>query len=210
MSPPLRRLAGSPCQLPCRRPGHHGKWFRKAFVGHPALDGYPEGTTYVYRSANQYAGRAAAPPEHQHLPLCRAALRRQGRGLCLPRVHRALIGIIEEAVGSIVPRHPLLAKPLPAEDADSYYALQTAMLAQKDSGRGCPRATPCTTLTRSTSAATGYVYFIGIDGGATFFNNYIAPEIDFAGRLAGALLIGGGHAGDPRAFHLRAHVHGQR
>ena len=29
------------------------------FVSHPVLDGYPEGTTYVYRSANRYGGRAA-------------------------------------------------------------------------------------------------------------------------------------------------------
>ena len=32
----------------------------KVFATHPVLDGYPEGTTFVYRSANQYAGRAAA------------------------------------------------------------------------------------------------------------------------------------------------------
>ena len=32
----------------------------RTFVGHPVLDGYPAGTTFVYRSANQYAGRAAA------------------------------------------------------------------------------------------------------------------------------------------------------
>ena len=32
----------------------------KTFKSHPVLDGYPKGTTYVYRSANLYGGRAAA------------------------------------------------------------------------------------------------------------------------------------------------------
>ena len=32
----------------------------KAFKSHPVLDGYPKGTTYIYRSANLFGGRAAA------------------------------------------------------------------------------------------------------------------------------------------------------
>ena len=32
----------------------------RKFKSHPVLDGYPKGTTYVYRSANLYGGRAAA------------------------------------------------------------------------------------------------------------------------------------------------------
>ena len=32
----------------------------KTFVSHYVLDGYPEGTTFIYRSANLYGGRAAA------------------------------------------------------------------------------------------------------------------------------------------------------
>jgi predicted peptidase len=38
----------------------------------------------------------------------------------------------------------------------------------------------------------GYIYFIGVDGGATFFNNHIATTFDFVSRIAGALLVGGG------------------
>ena len=30
------------------------------FKSHPVLDGYPKGTTFVYRSPNMYGGRAAA------------------------------------------------------------------------------------------------------------------------------------------------------
>jgi hypothetical protein len=40
-----------------------------------------------------------------------------------------------------------------------------------------------------------YVCFIEADGGATFFNNYVAGTFDFASRIAGALLIGGGMNG---------------
>jgi len=36
------------------------------------------------------------------------------------------------------------------------------------------------------------MYFIGVGGGATFFNDYIATTFDFASRIAGALLIDGG------------------
>ena len=58
-SPPLRRSRRRHASSPAVVKGiiENGS---KTFVGHPALEGYPEGTTYVYRSANQYAGRAAA------------------------------------------------------------------------------------------------------------------------------------------------------
>src|SRR4051812_8521556 len=32
----------------------------RTFKSHPVLDGYPAGTTYIYRSPNLYGGRAAA------------------------------------------------------------------------------------------------------------------------------------------------------
>ena len=37
----------------------------------------------------------------------------------------------------------------------------------------------------------GYFYVIGIDGGATFINDYVAPTFDFISRIAGLLLING-------------------
>ena len=52
-------------------------------------------------------------------------------------------------------------------------------------------ATPSITPTPEYFGGYGYVYFVGVDGGATFFNNYIATEIDFVSRLAGVLLVGG-------------------
>ena len=160
----------------------------KTFVGHPALDGYPEGTTYVYRSANQYAGRAAARLNTNIFLYVEQHFADKDEAYAYLE-STGLIGIIEEAVGSIVLVTPV-GETFAREDADSYYALQTAMLAQKASGVDAEGNTVYYSDAEY-FGGYGYVYFIGIDGGATFFNNYIAPEIDFAGRLAGALLIGG-------------------
>ena len=160
----------------------------KVFATHPVLDGYPEGTTFVYRSANQYAGRAAArlntnifvyAPEHfENKDDAMAYLRDLG-----------LIKLIDEAVGSIVLVTPI-GDSFDMADVASYYALQTAMLSQKEAKR-LEDGTAIYYSDAEYFGGYGFEYFIGIDDGATFFNNYIAPEIDFSGRMAGVLLFGG-------------------
>ena len=160
----------------------------KTFVGHPALDGYPKDTTYVYRSANQYAGRAAARLNTNIFLYAEQHFADKDEAFAYLQ-STGLIDLIEEAVGSIVLVTPV-GENFAREDADFYYALQTAMLAQKDSGVDS-EGNAIYYSDAEYFGGYGYLYFIGIDGGATFFNNYIAPEIDFAGRLAGALLIGG-------------------
>ena len=160
------------------------------FGSHPALENYPEGTTFVYRSANMYGGRAAARLNtnlivyvNQHFDTKDAAyIYLEGAGL---------LDIIDEAIGSIV-----LVTPIDTEagfgsaDIASYYALQTAMCSQKAYGK----QEDGTNLHYSEAeyfGGYGYLYFIGVDGGATFFNNHIATTFDFVSRLAGVLLIGG-------------------
>lgn len=160
----------------------------KVFATHPVLDGYPEGTTFVYRSANQYAGRAAArlntnifvyAPEHfENKDDAMAYLKDLG-----------LIKLIDEAVGSIVLVTPI-DESFDMADVASYYALQTAMLSQKEAKR-LEDGTAIYYSDAEYFGGYGFEYFIGIDDGATFFNNYIAPEIDFSGRMAGVLLFGG-------------------
>ena len=160
----------------------------KVFATHPVLDGYPEGTTFVYRSANQYAGRAAArlntnifvyAPEHfENKDDAMAYLKDLG-----------LIKLIDEAVGSIVLVTPI-GDSFDMADVASYYALQTAMLSQKEAKR-LEGGTAIYYSDAEYFGGYGFEYFIGIDDGATFFNNYIAPEIDFSGRMAGVLLFGG-------------------
>ena len=51
----------------------------------------------------------------------------------------------------------------------------------------------------------GYLYFIGVDGGATFFNNHIATTFDFVSRIAGALLSAGTWT-DSQGIHVRARL----
>ena len=160
----------------------------KVFATHPVLDGYPEGTTFVYRSANQYAGRAAArlntnifvyAPEHfENKDDAMAYLKDLG-----------LIKLIDEAVGSIVLVTPI-GDSFDMADVASYYALQTAMLSQKEA-KPLEDGTAIYYSDAEYFGGYGFEYFIGIDDGATFFNNYIAPEIDFSGRMAGVLLFGG-------------------
>lgn len=160
----------------------------RTFVGHPALAHYPEGTTFVYRSPNLYAGRAAARLNTNIFVYAEKRFDTKDTAFAYLK-DAGLIDIIDEAVGSVVLVTPV-GETFSREDVQSYYALQTAMLAQKDSGKD----ESGNTVFYSDAeyfGGYGYVYFIGIEGGATFFNNYLSPEIDFAGRIAGSLLIGG-------------------
>lgn len=160
----------------------------KTFVGHPALDGYPEGTTFVYRSANQYAGRAAARLNTNIFAYVDKHFATKDEAFAYLK-EAGLIDIIDEAIGSVVLVTPI-GETFDRADVASYYALQTAMLAQKDGGKDA-QGNAVSYSDAEYFGGYGYVYFVGINGGATFFNNYISPEIDFAGRIAGALLIGG-------------------
>lgn len=160
----------------------------KTFVTHPVLDGYPEGTTFVYRSANQYAGRAAARLNTNLIVYAQQHFAQKDEALEYLR-GLGLIDIIEEAVGSIVLVTPI-GETFGKADIPSYYALQTAMLSQKES-RKLSEDKVEYYASAEYFGGYGYQYLIAMEDGATFFNNYIAPEIDFAGRLAGVLLFGG-------------------
>ncbi len=161
----------------------------KTFKSHPVLDGYPEGTTYVYRSANLFGGRAAARLNTDLVVFAeesfpdKAAARRYLEGL-------GVIKIIDEAVGSVVLVTPADPKAgFGAGDQKHFAALLTAMLSQKASERSGD------TVTFYSDAeyfgGWGYTYLVGIDGGATFLNNYVAAAYDYVNRIAGLLLING-------------------
>ena len=170
------------------------------FVPHPILEGYPEGNTWVYRSANIYGGQAAARLNTNIFVYTDELFETKEEAKAYLD-ELGLIDIIEECTGSIVLVNPCtpisedssgnkVGGVFDVADVYPYYQLQTAMLAQKDTGTDA-EGNPVSYSDAEYYGGYGYVYFIGIDGGATFFNNYIAPEIDFVGRLAGVLLIGG-------------------
>jgi dienelactone hydrolase len=161
---------------------------RRVFVGHPVLDNYPKGTTFVYRSANMFGGRAAARLNTNLIVYVEQHFDTKDAALAYLKT-AGLINIADEATGSIVLVTPI-GKTFGAADIASYYALQTAMLAQKATATQADG----TTAVYSDPEYFGgyaYTYFIGVDGGATFFHNNLATTFDFVSRIAGAVLVGG-------------------
>jgi len=161
----------------------------RTFKSHPVLDGYPNGTTFIYRSANLFGGRAAARMNtnlmvyvEQHFDSKDAAMNWLKSA--------GLINIADEATGTIVLVTPI-GKSFGNADIAAYYALQTAMFAQNALLAPGSAGSGVFYSDSEYFGGFGYLYFVGVDGGATFFNNHIATNIDFAGRIAGALLING-------------------
>ena len=161
-----------------------------------AMADYPEAGTYVYYTENLYGVTAANrmntnitvfyPEQFETKEDAKAFL--EGLGL---------IDIIDDAIGSIVLITPctpitegssgqLQGGKFAAADAAAYYKLQTVQC-QLSSAEG------------SKIGYFGYHYVIAIGDGATFFNDYIAPVMDFVTRIAGVLLIGGDMTTDLKA-----------
>ena len=171
----------------------------KTFVSHPVLDNYPEGTTYVYRSDNLYGGRASARQNTNILMFAEKALENKDAAFAYLK-DLGLIRIIDEAIGSCVlvtPSNPETG--FSAADQKNYYALQTAMFAQKAGGAGADgrsvvdaAGNPITYYSDAEYfGGYSFYYVIGIDGGATFLNNYVASTLDYVSRIGAMLLING-------------------
>jgi hypothetical protein len=161
---------------------------KATFKSHPVLDGYPKGTTYVYRSANLWGGRANRSNTNI-LVFAERSFQDKDAALAYLK-DLGLINIIDAAIGSVVLVTPSDPKAgFAAADQKHYYALQTAMLSLGASERSNDVVT--TYSDGSYFGGFGFLYVIGIDGGATFFNNYIASTFDYASRIAGVLLFNG-------------------
>ncbi len=162
----------------------------RTYVGDPALDAYPENTTYVYRSAGMLNTTTGGPRMHTNLMVYTDQSFADKDAALAYITELGLTKMVDEATGSVV-----LVTPIDPEkgfgDADqyAYYQLQSAMCNVGFSIRGEESTTYY--------ADAGYFggvtnrYVIGIDGGATFINNYVSPTLDYVGRIAGMLLIGG-------------------
>ena len=155
----------------------------------PAMDGYPLGTTWVYRSPNMYTNASAAPRMSTTiLVYTDAAFPSKDDALAYLK-NMGLTDIVDAAHGSVV-----LVTPINPEagfgDADQYafYQLQSAMTNIGGSSGGSPSVTYADNIYYG---GLTYRYVIGIDGGATFLNNYVSSQLDFVGRIAGLLLVNG-------------------
>ncbi|MBN1904779.1 MAG: hypothetical protein JW927_06750 [Deltaproteobacteria bacterium] len=156
------------------------------FKSHPVLDGYPKETTYVYRSANLWSGRGNRLNTNILVFSEKSFQDKDAAFTYLKDL--GLINIIDTAVGSVVLITPSDPKTgFSASDQKHYYALQTAMLSLGVSERSNDAVT--TYSDGDYFGGFGFIYVIGFDSGATFFNNYIASTIDYATRIAGVLLI---------------------
>lgn len=170
------------------------------YKGDYCMDDYPAGTTFVYRSPRMYSAVSAAvrmnttifvytDKSFESKDAAKAYLEELG-----------LIDIVNECYGSILLVTPITPVTVnengatvggfDAADQLAYYKLQTATCntSAAEGARGGPR------VYIADSAYYGGLtnhYVIGIDGGATFLNNYVVGVMDYVSRIAGLLLIGG-------------------
>ena len=162
----------------------------RAYIADPALDDYPQGTTYVYRSPGIYNCVSAANRMNTNL-LVYTDEQFAGKDDALNYLKGlGLTDMADEATGSVV-----LVTPIDPEagfgqaDQYAYFQLQSAMCnigysVSDDNGtRYYADAGYFGGLT--------YRYLIGIEGGATFINDYVASNLDYISRIAGLLLVGG-------------------
>ena len=159
------------------------------YMPDPALDEYPEGTTWVYRSAKMYTPMTAAPRMNTNfLVYTDAAFETKDDALAYIK-EMGLVDIVDAAHGSIV-----LVTPAD-KDAGFGLADQAAFFRMQ--------ATQCNIGYFINDPELGRVYYadahyyggltdryaIGIDGGATFLADYVSNTLDFVSRLAGLMLV---------------------
>lgn len=153
-------------------------------VAHPALNDFPSGTAFVYRSSDIYAGFCAPRMNSCFLVYAPEAFADKDAAYAYIQT-LGLIELVESVRGSIVLVTPADGAAFAAADQSNFYNLVTAINGMK--GR----------VTDGTAADSEYygswknLYVIGIDAGATFLNNYVVGTENFVSRMAGMLLYNG-------------------
>ena len=154
----------------------------KQYTPNPLLDTYPVGTAFVYRSANIYGGQAAVRNNTSFLVFSEQHFDDKDAALAYMQA-LGLTDLIDSLVGSVTlftPADP--AAGFTAADLENYYNLHKSMYT-----KGFVPYADCEYF-----GTTGKIYFIGIDGGATFLNNFVATgDPECIGQCAGVLLVGG-------------------
>lgn len=162
----------------------------RVYVGDPALDDYPQGTTYVYRSAGIYNAISAANRMNTNILVYTDQQFASKDEAYAYLEELGLIAIADQATGSVVLVNPIDAEAgFGVDDQYAYYQLQSAMC-----NLGYAVTNGDVRNYYADAAYFGgltYRYLIGIDGGATFINDYVSSNLDSIGRIAGLLLVGG-------------------
>ena len=163
----------------------------RTYVKDPALDAYPQGTTFVYRSQDTYTCLSAANRMNTNiLVYTDKSFDSKDKALQYLR-DLGVISIIDKAIGSVTLVTPIDSKAgFGAADQYAYFQLQSAMFNLGYTKKVDDKTTNYY-ADNSYFGGLTYRYLIGIDGGATFLNNYVATSFDYISRVAGMLLIGG-------------------
>ena len=162
------------------------------YIPDPAMDDYPAGTTWVYRSAGMYTCKSAALRMNTNFLVYTDKAFETSEEAYAYIENMGLIDIVDACYGSVI-----LVTPINTEtgfgtaDQYAYYRLQSAMcnLTFATGERG----TDSYAYYADNSYYGGLTnrYVIGIDGGANFLNDYVASTLDYVSRIAGMLLING-------------------
>ena len=159
-----------------------------AYVSDPCLAEYPAGTTYIYRSAARWSATSAGYRKNTVLQVY-TDKKFESKDAALAYLKElGLVDIVEEAKGSIILVSPI-GDTFDKADARAYYLMQAATC--NLGGTVTVDGASATCAEGAYYGGTTYRYAIGIDGGATFLNNFIAPTFDDVTRLAGMILING-------------------
>ena len=159
-----------------------------AYCSDPCLKEYPAGTTYVYRSSARWSASSAGYRKNTVLSVYTDEKFETKEAAKAYLQALGLIDIVEEAKGSIILVNPI-EDEFSKADARAYYLMQAASC--NLGGTAAVGENSFTCAEGAYYGGTTYRYVIGIDGGATFINNYIAPTFDDVTRIAGMILIGG-------------------
>ena len=149
------------------------------------LEDFPKDTCWVYRSANIYAGQASARNNTSFLVFAEQHF--DGEDDVMEYLNAlGLKDLIDSVIGSVILFTPADGTAFGEADLQNYYNLHKSVYIKRNVGSSVP------TADYEYMGTTGKIYFIGIDGGATFINNFIAPgDPECIGQTGGVLLIGG-------------------
>ena len=166
---------------------------------HAAMEGYPDDYTYVYRSSDMFGRNNAARCNTNIVVYVDKNFESKDEAFAFIK-DMGLVDIIEDAKGAVILVTPNVPYGVDSSgnavggftstDQKYYYALQTAMFALGASGTNA-EGQRVSYYDGNYYGGYGFYYVIGIDGGATFLNDYVAGMFDFVSRIAGLLLING-------------------
>ena len=171
-------------------PAAMGELTGRTYTPDPALDDYPAGTAWVYRSAGIYTDLSAAPRMNTNfLVYVNKEFASKDDALAYLK-DLGVIDLVDQAHGSAVLVTPIdKAAGFGQADQYAYFKLQAAMCNIGFSVRDEAGA-----KYYADSVYFGgltYRYVIGVEDGATFINDYIAGVLDDISRVAGLLLYNG-------------------